>query len=79
MKDDDLRALAQTAFRSPRSPERLPQWLSDLALLPTPIFHAHDRIMHAGLIAFDDGWHLTEAGWKALDAAAPKQRKARAP
>jgi hypothetical protein len=73
VKDDDLRVLAQTAFRSPRSPLCVPQWIGDLALLPAPSFHAHDRVMHAGLIAWDNGWHLTEAGWKAIDAAAPKK------
>lgn len=71
MTEDELRALTQVAFGSPRSPERLPQWVSDLAILPPPIFHARDSIMHAGLIAFDGYWYVTDAGWRALEAATP--------
>ena len=43
--------------------------LAALAALSAPSFHAHDRVMHAGLIAWDDGWHVTPAGWQALDIA----------
>lgn len=71
MTEDELRALAQVAFRSPRSPECLPQWISDLAILPPPSFHAHDKIRHAGLIAFDGHWYVTDAGWRALEGATP--------
>lgn len=76
MKDgltsDELRALAQTAMQSPRTPlERLTPQVCDLAGLPVPSFHTHDRIRHAGLIAQNDGWHVTDAGWRALDAATP--------
>jgi hypothetical protein len=72
LTEDDLRALAQTAVRSPRSPDRLPPWIGDLAALPPPSFHALDRVMHAGLIAWDDGWHVTDAGWRTLSASTPK-------
>jgi hypothetical protein len=71
LTNDELRTLAQIAFRSPRSPERLPQWLVDLALLPAPIFHARDHLMHASLIAWDNGWHVTATGWQALNAVTP--------
>jgi hypothetical protein len=71
VKNDDLRALAQTAVRSPRSPDHLPPWICDLAALPPPSFHARDRIRHAGLIAFDGYWYVTDAGWRALETAAP--------
>jgi hypothetical protein len=72
VKDDDLRALAQIAVRSPRAPtERLTPRVGDLAALPPPSFHAHDRIRHAGLIGFDGSWHVTDAGWQALSNAAP--------
>lgn len=73
MTEDDLRALARVAFGCPRSPERLPQWIGDLALLPPPSDHARDKIRHAGLIAFDGYWYVTEAGWQTLEQHRPKE------
>lgn len=71
--EEDLRALARIAMMREFPGERgnFPRWLGELAALGPVSFHAHDRIRHAGLIVWSDGWRLTEAGWKALDAAAP--------
>jgi len=68
--DAELRALAQVALRSPRTPvDRLSRRLGDLAEGPaTGFFHALDRLWRDGLVACDDGWHVTEAGWRAIDA-----------
>jgi len=75
--DDERRALARVAMRDyPGSRgDRLPTWIGELAALGPVSFHAQDRLMHAGLIVWSDGWRLTEAGWKALEEAAPDRHE----
>jgi hypothetical protein len=77
VSNDELRELAHVAMRDYPVTETLgiPSWIGDLASLPPPSFHALDRLMHDGLIRWSDGWRLTEVGWKALHAAAPRVAK----
>jgi len=69
---EDLRVLARIAMMRECPGERdFPQWIADLVTSGPVSSHAHDRVMHAGLIVWSDGWRLTEVGWKALEAAVP--------
>lgn len=70
MTPSENRVLARIAFQE-FSETLIPRWISDLASGPEPDFHAHDRVRHAGYIAWNNGWRLTGTGWQALNAAAP--------
>lgn len=68
----EKRALARTAMMRHYPDDRgdpVPSWIGDLAHGPDPDFHAYDRLMYGGLIAWNNGWRLTEAGWQELNAA----------
>lgn len=74
MTDSELRWMCRAAtrdFPGPRG-DRPPRWITDLASLPVPPFHALDLLMHAGLVAWRDGWRVTDAGWHALRTEAPE-------
>jgi hypothetical protein len=76
VKVTEKRVLARTAMMRHYPDDQgnpLPSWIGDLAIGPAPDFHTYDRLMHGGYIAWDNGWRLTEAGRRALDAAAPKE------
>ena len=69
MSEAEQRALARVAMNHypGERGDRCPCWIVDLAMLPPPSFHAHDRLMRDGLVTFDGCWRLTEAGWKEIE------------
>lgn len=80
MNAAEKNVLARTAMMRhyPDAQDRpVPAWIVELTYGEIPSFHAYDRLMHGGFITWDNGWKLTDAGRKALDAAAP--RAARVP
>lgn len=75
MTEGSLRWLARCAmhdFPGTRG-DGPPRWIAELASLPPPNFHALDQLMHAGLILWRNGWRVTDAGWRALEAAIPEE------
>ncbi len=74
LTEPELRALARVAMRDYPGDrgEAAPSWIVSLSMLPVPNFHAIDRLTHDGLVVWNDGWRLTEVGWRALEHARPK-------
>ena len=76
----ELRQLARVAMRDypsdqdghpyPSDQDGHPSWIGALAALPMPAtttFHAFDRLVHDGLVAWTaGGWRITEVGRRAL-------------
>lgn len=72
--EEEVRVLARIAMMRHYPDDQgrpIPPWVVDLASGSAPSFHAHDRLMHDRFITCDNGWKLTDAGRRALDAAAP--------
>lgn len=80
LSESELRELARWALHDYPGDrgDCPPSWISDLAQLPAPNFHAFDRLMQDGLIAMSrSGWRLTDRGRFALDVAGKKHQEPR--